>query len=69
MGDRTKRPMSQTERDMIIALRIQGKTYPELAKITGRPMGTISSVLSMAILQGDCDRMRDLDPRVRRKTP
>ena len=68
MGDRTKRPMSETERDLIIALRIQGKTYPELAKLTGRPLGTISSVLSKAIFTRKDLRTREMDPLVKRKT-
>ena len=68
MGDRTKRPMSDTERDLIITLRIQGKTYPELAKLTGRPLGTISSVLSTAILTREDIRTREMDPTVKRKT-
>ena len=67
MGDRTKRPMSDTERDLIIALRIQGKTYPELAELTQRPLGTISSVLSRAIFTQKCARTRDMDPNVKRK--
>jgi DNA-directed RNA polymerase specialized sigma24 family protein len=68
MGDRTKRPMSETERDLIITLRIQGKTYPELAKLTERPLGTISSVISKAILTRKDLRTREMDPLVKRKT-
>lgn len=68
MGDRTKRPMTDEERNLIITLRIQGKSYPELSKLTGRPMGTISSVLSLAILQGECPRIMSRDPKVQRKT-
>lgn len=67
MGDRTRNPMSDQERDLIIALRMQGKTYPDLAKMTGRPIGTISSVLSAAIYDGKCPRIRDMDPTVKRK--
>lgn len=67
MGDRHKRPMSDEERDLIIALRMQGKTYPELAKLTKRPIGTISSVLSTAIFTGKLDRTREMDPFVKRK--
>ena len=69
MGDRTKRPMSETERDLIITLRIQGKTYPELAELTQRPLGTISSVISKAILTREDIRTREMDPTVKRKTP
>lgn len=67
MGDRHKRPMSDTERDLIITLRIQGKTYPELAELTKRPLGTISSVLSKAILTRKDLRTREMDPLVKRK--
>lgn len=68
MGNRHKRPMSDYERDLIISLRIQGKSYKELAKLTNRPLGTISSVLSMAIFERKADRVKDLDPLVQRKS-
>ena len=68
MGNRHRMPMSDSERDLIITLRMQGKTYPDLAKMTGRPLGTISSVLSAAIYDGKCPRIRDMDPQVKRKT-
>jgi len=68
MADRSKRLMSQEERDRIISLRNEGKTYPELAKITGRPMGTISSVLSEAIVTGRIARKREMEPNLKRKS-
>lgn len=68
MGNRHKNPMSEQERDLIITLRMQGKSYPELAKLTGRPLGTISGVLSLAIWSGKCARTKELDPMVKRKT-
>ena len=67
MADRTKRLMTEEERNRIISLRNEGKTYPELAKLTGRPMGTISSVLSEAIVTGKIVRKREMDPNLKRK--
>ena len=60
--------MSDSERKAIISGRAEGKTYKELAKMTGRPLGTISSVLSLAIWDGRCPRIRDMDPQVTRKS-
>ena len=67
MGDRTKRPMTEEERNLIVSLRNEGKTYPELAKLTKRPLGTISAVLSEAIVTGKVARKRDMEPNLKRK--
>jgi len=67
MGDRTKRPMTEEERNLIVSLRNEGKTYPELAKLTKRPLGTISAVLSEAIVTGKVARRREMEPNLKRK--
>ena len=68
MSNRHHHPMTDSERKSIISGRKAGKSYKELAKMTGRPLGTISSVLSMAIWEGKTDRVKVLDPCVQRKS-
>jgi DNA-directed RNA polymerase specialized sigma24 family protein len=64
----TKRPISDAERKRAIRMRNAGKSYREIAAALGRPIGTISNVLSLAILEGQVDYAMNLDPDVRRKS-
>ena len=62
-----KRAIQEPERRKIIALRNAGKKYAEIAKIVGRSTGTISSVLSLAILDGKTERLRYLSDEYQRR--
>jgi DNA-directed RNA polymerase specialized sigma24 family protein len=64
----TKRPITAAERKRAIRMRNAGKSYREIAETLGRPIGTISNVLSLAILNGQVHYTANLDPEVRRKS-
>lgn len=68
MGNRHKRPISETDRKRVIRMRRAGKPYREIAETLGRPIGTVSNIISAAILTGELDYTMNLDPTVRRRS-
>lgn len=67
MGN-TKHPVTAADRRKAIRMRNAGMSYREIAKTLNRPLGTISGIVSLAILRGQLDYTKDLDPAVRRKS-
>lgn len=53
---RGRRPMSEEERKAIWIMASEKLPYKDIARILGRPLGTISQTISHGIMNGIIDR-------------
>jgi DNA-directed RNA polymerase specialized sigma24 family protein len=56
-------PVTENERAKILRLARDGTKYRDVARILGRPYGTIASIISRAILDGELERRREREDR------
>lgn len=61
------RPLSEEDRAIAIRMRQGGYTYKLIAARLSRPLGTISTVLSLAIFDKTMPYVKEIAPEVRRK--
>lgn len=61
------KPLTEEDRAIAIRMRKAGYSYKLIAKRLDRPMGTISTIISLAIFDETMPYTKEIAPEVQRK--